>query len=102
MRHRTENELDVTQRRVFGRDESNVAAGDATGRTALFVRRCEDERQLRMPEDERTELAAGITAGPEHSHWNLIHTECIIMHAGEVNPEASLAGGLAQLFPGLG
>jgi len=43
-----------------------------------------------MTEDECTELAAGITAGPEHSNWNLIHEECIIMHTGEVNPAVRL------------
>lgn len=86
MRQRTKDKLDVAQRGVLCRDERDVAARDATGRAALFVRRCEGERQTRMPQNERTELAAGITAGPEHPDWYLIHKQCIIMHSFEVNP----------------
>src|SRR5438105_1050866 len=91
MRQGTKHQLGLAERRVFSRHEGDFAPGDPAGRAALFVRRCKGERQPRMTEDECTELAAGITAGPEHSHWNLIHEECIIMHLGEVNPSLRLS-----------
>ena len=37
-------------------------------------------------EDECAELATGVAAGPEHSDWNFIHPECIIMHTAESMP----------------
>jgi hypothetical protein len=54
-----------------------------------------------MTEDKCTELAAGIPAGPEHSNWNLIHEECIIMHTGEVNPGVQLTPGAVAIAPSL-
>jgi transcriptional regulator of arginine metabolism len=46
-----------------------------------------------MALDERAELAAGITAGPEHADWNIIHAECIIIHQPEVNAALRNLGG---------
>ena len=86
MGQRAEGEIDVAEWGVLGRDEGDVAAGNAYGRTALGVRRGEGERQVRVPQDECAELATSVAAGPEDADWNIIHTECIIMHSLEVNP----------------
>ena len=81
-----EHEVDVAQWRILGRDKRDVAARDAYGRATLVVRRGEGEGQARVPEDECAELATSVAAGPEDADWNIIHTECIIIHNPEVNP----------------
>jgi hypothetical protein len=73
MRQCAEDQLDIAERRVIGSDEREIASADAHGRASLFVRGGEGKREGRVPLDERTELAAGIAAGPEHANWNLIH-----------------------------
>src|SRR5262245_19807892 len=40
---------------------------------------------MRVSLDECAELAAGVSAGPEHADWCFIHTQCIIIHRYEVN-----------------
>ena len=67
MRQRAENELDRTEVSVIRRDERHVAPAQSDGRATLVVRRCKDERQLRMTRDECAELAACISASPEHT-----------------------------------
>ena len=73
MWQRTEDQLGVGQRGILGRHEGDVAARDAAGRPALLVRGCKRERLAGMTKNECAELAAGITAGPEHTDRNLIH-----------------------------
>ena len=73
MRQRAEDQLRITERRVLNRDKSDVASHDAHCLAALLVRRCERQAQRRMRVNESTELAAGISAGPEHPHWYFIH-----------------------------
>ena len=86
MRQGAKDQLGPAQHRVLSRHESDLASTDANGRAALFVRRCKGERELRMAEDECTELAAGVAAGAEHSDGDSIHLECIIMRSASVNP----------------
>ena len=85
MGQRAEDELDILQACVLGRDEPEVAAADARDRASLIV--CARKRQLerRMLPNEATELSAGVSTRAENSNWNLIHSECIIMHDFQVN-----------------
>jgi hypothetical protein len=73
VRTRAEHELRFTQRDIIGADEPDVLSGDARNRTTLLVRCREGEREHRMTQDERTELATSVAAGAEHADWNLIH-----------------------------
>ena len=70
---RAEHQLGRSERDRFRDGENEVSAGDAHSRTAPVVRRCEVERERRMSKDECTELAARISAGPEHADWCFIH-----------------------------
>ena len=47
MWQRAEHELGAAQRGVLSCDKRHVSAGDARGGAALFVRRCEGERERR-------------------------------------------------------
>ena len=89
MRERAEDQLRGVDGSIFRRDEGHLATADSDGRATLLVRRSKGERQGRVTEDECAELAAGISAGPEHADWYFIHTQCIIMHKREVNPDRS-------------
>ena len=92
MRERAEHEFGGVDLGVVRSNEREVAATDSDGSTALLVGRCEGEREAGMAEDECAELAARISAGPEHADWYFIHRECIIMHEREVNPDVPMPG----------
>lgn len=91
MRQRAEHELDIVERRVFGGDEPQLAPTDAGARPALIVSARERQLEARVTRNESAELSARVPAGAENSNWNLIHRECIIMHALQVNDMASLS-----------
>lgn len=73
MRQRAEDEIDAVQRHVIRRHERDVASGNSDCGPALVVRRSERQGKSRMTENECAELAAGVSAGPEHTDWDLIH-----------------------------
>ena len=73
MRERAEDQFGLFERRIVGGDVHDVASAEACNRPPLLVRCSKREREMRMRIDECTELAAGITAGPENADWNLIH-----------------------------
>jgi hypothetical protein len=73
MRQSAEDEIDAVQRRVIGRNKGDVASGNSDRSAALLVRRRKRQGESRVTENECAELAARVTAGPEHTDWNLIH-----------------------------
>jgi predicted Ser/Thr protein kinase len=68
-----EDQIRAIQRDVIGRDERDVAPGDTDSGAALVIRRGESQREAWVRENECAELAAGVSAGPEHTDRNLIH-----------------------------
>src|SRR5487761_2733200 len=85
MWERAEYQFSISQRRVLRGDKRHLVPGHAHGLPPLVVGCGERQREPRMPGDECTQLAAGISAGPEHADGDPIHTECIIMHIDDVN-----------------
>src|SRR5512146_195099 len=85
MGQRAEDELDILQACVLGRHEAELAAANTRDRAALVV--CTRKRQFKrwMLPNEATEFPAGVATRAENSNWNLIHSECIIMHDFQVN-----------------
>jgi hypothetical protein len=73
MWQRREHELDVLKRRIVGRDVLNGFGADAHGRTPLFVRRSERQRELRMLRDEAAELLPRVPACAEDADPDSIH-----------------------------
>ena len=79
----------VAKRRIVGCDERDLPTAEMHTLAALGIRRREGQREPRMPRDERTELAAGVTTGAKDADRNPIHTRCIIMHKGRRNAAPS-------------
>lgn len=73
MRQSAEDEIDAVQRHIVRRDERDVASGNSDRDAALVVRRSKRQGESRMSENECAELAARVSAGPEHTDWDLIH-----------------------------
>lgn len=73
MRQSAEDEIDAVQRHVVRRHERDVASGNSDRGAALVVRRRKRQGESRMAENECAELAARVSAGPEHTDWDLIH-----------------------------
>ena len=73
MRERANYALRAGQGGVLRGAISDVPPGDTRSGTTLLVRGRERQRQPWVPIDERAEFAAGISAGPENSHWYFIH-----------------------------
>ena len=73
MRQRAEDEFRVTKRSVVVATIGQLPATDARGRAALLVRGGERQREGRVLLDQCTELAPSVSAGAEHTDWNLVH-----------------------------
>ena len=80
-----EDECRIRERRAFGGAELYGVASNTDTRAALFIRGGERQLEIRVVEDERTQLATGIAARSEHSNGYSIHPECIIMRPAPVN-----------------
>src|SRR5438034_4452781 len=85
MRQSAENQLGVVKRSVLNRGVCEIPSCNARRCPPLFIRSGECQRQARMAFDERAELAANVSAGPENTDGYLIHTECIIIQQAGVN-----------------
>ena len=85
MGQRTKDQLSLTQRRVLSGNEAHLFSAQPYGRAALVVCGGKRQRKVRVPMNECAKLATSISAGPEHSDWDFIHKECIIMHTARVN-----------------
>ena len=73
MRQRAEDELRVAEGNVVAAHVGQLTTANAHGRAALLIRCREGERETGMSLDESTELAPRVSAGAEHSNWNLVH-----------------------------
>jgi hypothetical protein len=73
MRQSAEDEIDAVQRGVIRRNKGDVASGNPDRSAALVVCRGKRQGKSRMTKNECAELAARVTAGPEHTDWDLIH-----------------------------
>jgi hypothetical protein len=70
---RGEHDRSVTERRVIGCHERDVARTDAHPLTTLLVRGSERERKARVACDEPTQLTPRITTGAEDADDDPIH-----------------------------
>src|SRR5439155_4762770 len=78
-------QLGVVERSVLNRGVREIPSCNAHRCPPLFIRSGECQRQARMAFDERAELAANVSAGPENTDGYLIHSECIIIQQAGVN-----------------
>lgn len=68
-----EHEMNAIQRRVVGRHKRDVTSSDSDCGATLVVSRRERQGESRVTENECAELAARVSAGPEHTDRDLIH-----------------------------
>lgn len=85
MRQRREDQLRFLERCIVGGNKGDVASAEARTLPAALIRCCEREVERGVTRYQCAKLAAGVSAGPEHSHWYFIHRECIIMQSLRVN-----------------
>src|SRR5690349_13660021 len=93
MRQGAENQRSIGERRVFRGQEGHGMSAETRRHAALIISGGERQLELRMVENECTELTASISACAKHSDGYSIHPECIIMRAHRVN------GGAASYRP---
>jgi len=74
VRQRAEDDLGVAKSGVVRGNERNGPSIDARGCPALIMRGSEREIQQRMALNERTELVAGVSTGPQNTHWSFMHS----------------------------